>query len=122
MVRVTMRRQGQNLNISVSDQGIGMAPDVVNRLGEAFFQANDGLARRYEGTGLGLSIVKGLAELHGGSLHAISEANVGTTMTVLLPVNGPETKSDETAEVTPLRRNEAPQHVPTWQEQKRKAL
>lgn len=121
-VRLTMRRQGQNLNISVADEGIGMSPDAVSRIGEAFFQANDGLSRRYEGTGLGLSIVKGLAELHEGSLHAISEANVGTTMTVLLPVNGPAIKSDETAAVTPLRRDEAPQQVPTWQEQKRKAL
>lgn len=120
-VRVTMRRQGQHLNISVADQGIGMKPEAVARIGEAFFQVQDGLDRRYEGTGLGLSIVKGLVELHDGTLTVYSEAGVGTTMTVLLPVNGPATKSVETAEVTPLRREEPPQHASTWPEQKRKA-
>lgn len=121
-VRVTMKRQGQYLNLSVIDQGIGMTPEAVSRVGEAFYQAHDGLSRRYEGTGLGLSIVKGLVELHDGSLKVMSEPGVGTTMTVLLPVNGPAIKVDETATVTPLRREPAEQISSTWPEQKRNAL
>ncbi|MEO6396401.1 MAG: histidine kinase dimerization/phospho-acceptor domain-containing protein, partial [Devosia sp.] len=58
-VVVSMKRQGSYLNISVSDRGIGMGEEAVRRIGEPFFQANEGLNRRYEGTGLGLSIVKG---------------------------------------------------------------
>ncbi len=67
-----MKRQGALLNISVSDRGIGMNPESVSRIGEPFFQAQDGLSRRYEGTGLGLSIVKGLVDLHDGTLRAVS--------------------------------------------------
>jgi two-component system, cell cycle sensor histidine kinase DivJ len=123
VVTVSMRRQGGHLNISVADQGIGMGEDAVSRIGEPFFQAQDGLSRSYEGTGLGLSIVKGLVELHGGSLHAVSTPGEGTTMTVLLPINGPETKMEETGSVTPLHREPAAQQqMPEWQDGKRKAL
>jgi cell cycle sensor histidine kinase DivJ len=122
VVTVGMKRQGGWLNMSVTDHGIGMAPDAVARVGEAFFQVHEGLSRRYEGTGLGLSIVKGLVDLHEGELRVTSEAGVGTTMTVLLPINGPETKMPETGSVTPLRRDEAaPTTVAQWPEQKRSA-
>src|SRR5690606_8111191 len=81
-VTVSLKRQGQSLNLSVSDQGVGMAPESLSRIGEPFFQAQDGLTRRYEGTGLGLSIVKGLVELHQGTLRAMSEIGAGTSVTV----------------------------------------
>jgi two-component system, cell cycle sensor histidine kinase DivJ len=54
-----------------------MSEESVRRIGEPFFQAQEGLARRYEGTGLGLSIVKGLIELHEGTLHAVSTPGRG---------------------------------------------
>jgi cell cycle sensor histidine kinase DivJ len=99
-----------------------MAPEAVARIGEPFFQAHDGLARRYEGTGLGLSIVKGLIDLHQGTLRVSSEAGAGTTMTVLLPINGPEIKMPETGQVAPLRREEAvPTTADPWPEQRRSA-
>jgi cell cycle sensor histidine kinase DivJ len=120
-ISLAMRRHGPYLSLSVADQGIGMNPEAVARLGEPFFQAQGGLSRRYEGTGLGLSIVKGLIDLHQGQLHVSSEPGRGTTMTVLLPINGPETKMPETGSVTPLRREEASQPEPQWPEQKRSA-
>ncbi|MEO8882967.1 MAG: ATP-binding protein [Devosia sp.] len=120
-VTVTMKRQGTFVNLSVADSGIGMSPEALARIGEPFFQAQDGLARRYEGTGLGLSIVKGLVDLHQGSLRVVSEAGNGTTMTVLLPINGPETKISETSSVTPLRREATSQPEAQWPEQKRSA-
>ena len=119
-VTVTLKRQGQSLNLSISDRGVGMAPESLKRIGEPFFQAQDGLARRYEGTGLGLSIVKGLVDLHEGTLRAMSEIGAGTTMTVLLPINGPAIKTDETATVTQLHREPAAAPTP-WQVEKRKA-
>ena len=121
MVTVALMRQGGFLNLSVSDLGIGMNQEAAARIGEPFFQAQDGLARRYEGTGLGLSIVKGLVELHQGSLRVASEAGNGTTVTVLLPINGPETKIPETGLVTPLRRETASPTEAEWPEQKRSA-
>jgi cell cycle sensor histidine kinase DivJ len=121
-VVVAMKRQGAYINLSVSDHGVGMQDDAVRRIGEPFFQANGGLNRRYEGTGLGLSIVKGLVELHNGTLSATSSPGAGTVVTVLLPLNGPATKKEETAEVTPLYPEPAPQQLPQWQDDRRKAL
>jgi len=120
VVTLAMKRQGKHLAISVADHGIGMGEESVRRIGEPFFQAQDGLARRYEGTGLGLSIVKGLVELHDGTLHASSAPGEGTVMTVLLPINGPETKVEETGAVTPLHRDPAQQHMATWHADERK--
>jgi len=120
-VTVTLKRQGTSLNLSVSDQGIGMAPESLDRIGEAFFQEHAGLTRTYEGTGLGLSIVKGLVELHKGALRAMSEIGAGTTVTVLLPINGPAIKSDDTATVTPIRKEPAAAPTSSWQDEKRKA-
>lgn len=122
VVTVTMKRQGRHLCLAVADQGIGMNADAVARIGEPFFQAQDGLARRYEGTGLGLSIVKGLVDLHEGTLAAISTPGEGTTMTVLLPINGPAIKVEETGSVTTLHRDPVPQQMPRWQDEKRRAL
>src|SRR5690606_37328894 len=65
VVTASVKRQGQSINFSVRDRGIGIAPAAMARIGEPFFQVQDGLSRKYEGTGLGLSIVKGLVELHG---------------------------------------------------------
>ena len=123
VVTLAMKRQGRHLAISVADHGIGMGEDSVQRIGEPFFQAQDGLARRYEGTGLGLSIVKGLVELHEGTLHASSSPGEGTVMTVLLPINGPETKVEETLAVMPLHRDQVTQHMPpTWHDERKRAL
>lgn len=120
-VTLVVKRQGTAISFAVRDQGIGMAPMSLERIGEPFFQAEDGFNRQYEGTGLGLSIVKGLAELHGGTLRAMSEIGAGTTMTVLLPINGPATKMDETVAVLPLHREPTTAPNTSWQNEKRKA-
>jgi len=122
VVTLSMKRQGNMLNISVADRGIGMDSEAVSRIGEPFFQAQDGLARRYEGTGLGLSIVKGLVGLHDGTLKAVSSPGQGTTFTVLLPLNGPATKQSDTAKITPLVRESVVVETPQWQDEKRRAL
>lgn len=121
-VRLSMRRAGRRLAIAVCDEGIGMSPQAQARIGEPFFQAEDGLARGYEGTGLGLSIVKGLVDLHDGTLEVESTLGKGTTFTVLLPLNGPATKLAETATVTPIRPEPSGQQMPEWRDEQRKAL
>jgi cell cycle sensor histidine kinase DivJ len=70
----------------VEDNGIGIAEKDLGRLGMPFVQADSGYNRRHEGTGLGLSVVKGLATLHGGRMHIDSSLNVGTCVTVELPL------------------------------------
>ena len=121
LVTVAVKRQGQSINFSVKDRGIGMAPAAMARIGEPFFQVQDGLSRQYEGTGLGLSIVKGLVELHGGTLRAMSEIGAGTTITVLLPINGPATKPGETADILQLHREPVAAAPTSWPNEKRKA-
>jgi cell cycle sensor histidine kinase DivJ len=120
-VTVSMRRQNAMLAIAVSDQGIGMDQDAIRRIGEPFFQAQDGLSRRYEGTGLGLSIVKGLIDLHEGALRAMSEPGKGTTVTVLLPINGPATKTAQTPIITELAPEPPATAVEQWQGDKKRA-
>jgi cell cycle sensor histidine kinase DivJ len=77
----------QHLAISVDDTGIGIAPEHVGRLGDAFFQAHGSYARTHDGTGLGLSIVKGLVRLHGGDVVVRSRVGEGTRVTVRLPLD-----------------------------------
>ena len=88
-VRLSIKQRGKSVLFAVTDEGIGISKADVERLGEPFFQAENGLDRKYEGTGLGLSIVKGLVELHEGELHVRSTVGSGTTMTVELPIDGP---------------------------------
>jgi PAS domain S-box-containing protein len=74
-----------NLELIVSDTGIGMDAGGIAKALERFGQVDGGLDRRREGTGLGLPLTLGLVELHGGALRIDSEPGTGTTVTVTLP-------------------------------------
>ncbi|EHS53384.1 integral membrane sensor signal transduction histidine kinase [Rhizobium sp. PDO1-076] len=87
-VIIDASRTATDLVISVSDTGIGMAPEKLSMLGRPFTQVHDDLNRNYEGTGLGLSLVKGLIALHGGTFAISSHPGEGTVVTVTLPVDG----------------------------------
>ncbi len=86
-VCLTVSRDADWLTFTVSDTGIGIAADDIERLAQPFVQLSQGASRRYQGTGLGLSLVKGLAELHHGSLHIRSQPERGTTVTVRIPTD-----------------------------------
>ncbi|MEJ0005074.1 MAG: response regulator [Steroidobacteraceae bacterium] len=73
------------LHFEVRDTGLGMTPQVVQKLFQPFVQADASTTRHFGGTGLGLSIVKRLCELMGGSISVVSSPGVGTTFSVLLP-------------------------------------
>ena len=73
------------LLLTVTDTGIGIAPEHIERALAPFQQVDSDLNRRYDGTGLGLTITKSLVELHGGQLRIQSELGRGTAVTVALP-------------------------------------
>ena len=79
------------MTLVVSDTGIGIAPEHMGRLFEAFRQV-DGSARRvYEGTGLGLYLCRKLATMLGGKIDAASEFGAGSRFTFTLPRHPPGT-------------------------------
>jgi cell cycle sensor histidine kinase DivJ len=100
-VRIAVEADDRAMRFIVRDNGIGIAPDDLPRLGTPFTQADAGYERRYEGTGLGLSVVKGLANLHGGDMRIDSILGGGTTVTVALPL-----RPDATAGMAPRRNGE----------------
>lgn len=73
------------LAITVSDNGIGISAEKVERVFEPFFQASQGNARSHEGAGLGLSIAKSVAEQHNSEISLQSQEGIGTSVTILLP-------------------------------------
>jgi len=84
-IRVDARVEPRGLLITVSDSGIGMSPDDLERVMEPFVQADTRLSRRYEGSGLGLPLTKALVEAHGGTFRLDSAPGRGTVATVCLP-------------------------------------
>jgi len=73
------------VEFAVSDTGIGMTSDQLNKLFEEFSQADSSTARRYGGTGLGLAITRKLCRMMGGDVTATSRLGKGSTFTVRLP-------------------------------------
>src|SRR6266436_282504 len=84
VVKVAVGSDREGIWISVADQGIGIAPQDVDRIFERFVQLESSSTRRFQGTGIGLSIVKQLVTLHGGRIAVDSEPGRGTTFTVHL--------------------------------------
>jgi cell cycle sensor histidine kinase DivJ len=84
-VTVALSAYGRMLELSVSDTGVGVAPEDLKRLGRPFEQAG-GSDQKSRGTGLGLSLVRAFAELHGGAMSIESALGEGTAVTVRLPV------------------------------------
>ncbi|MEM9091960.1 MAG: ATP-binding protein [Cyanobacteria bacterium P01_F01_bin.53] len=82
----TVAPSSQNyLSFIVSDTGIGIAPEHLDKLFQPFTQVESALNRQYEGTGLGLALVKRIVELHGGAVAATSEIGVGSCFSLKLP-------------------------------------
>jgi two-component system sensor histidine kinase ChiS len=75
------------LAITVSDTGIGIPEDKLERIFESFEQADGSTAREYGGTGLGLTVAQQLVELHGGKIWVSSTVGVGSKFTFTLPVS-----------------------------------
>jgi signal transduction histidine kinase/CheY-like chemotaxis protein len=86
VITVQASRADEQLILSVSDTGIGIAPEHLDAIFEEFRQIDGGSDRRYEGTGLGLAICRRLVDLHGGRLWVESTPGVGSTFAFSLPI------------------------------------
>jgi cell cycle sensor histidine kinase DivJ len=86
-VKLALQLEGNHVAVTVADDGAGIAAGDLARLGDPFFQTRASLDSGREGTGLGLSMVCGLVGLHGGSITIESGLQVGTTVSLRLPID-----------------------------------
>ena len=77
--------QGGDLRLSVTDTGVGIDEADIPKALSPFGQLDNALSRSNSGTGLGLTLVSSLLRLHGGKLEMISQKNIGTTVTIVIP-------------------------------------
>jgi two-component system phosphate regulon sensor histidine kinase PhoR len=90
-IRLSAREREGEIELTVSDDGIGMAKEDLPRIFERFYRADKARSPdNVRGTGLGLAIVKHIAQLHGGRVEADSELSKGTTIRVLIPMRNNE--------------------------------
>ncbi len=104
--RVTVRAAEdavtRRASVTVTDTGIGIAPDMLPQVWEAFSQADQSLDRTQGGLGLGLALVRGLIGLHGGEVRAESEGSGrGSSFTFVLPTVEPPAEAEPAAEPEP---------------------
>jgi two-component system sensor histidine kinase SenX3 len=85
-VAITANIEDSIVDISIKDQGIGIADSEIERIFERFYRVDPARSRQTGGTGLGLSIVKHIVTNHGGDIKVWSVENVGSTFSIRLPI------------------------------------
>ena len=103
LVSISRRRRGDNIEIAVTDRGIGIALEDQERVFERFFRGDKARSRATGGSGLGLAIVKHVAANHDGSIGVWSKPGTGSTFTLSIPAALPYPDSDEQPEQPPGR-------------------
>jgi two-component system sensor histidine kinase SenX3 len=95
LVSISRRRRGDNIEIAVTDRGIGIDRKDQERVFERFFRADKARSRATGGTGLGLAIVKHVAANHNGSIGLWSQLGTGSTFTLSIPAYAGELESND---------------------------
>ena len=95
LVSISRRRRGDNIEIAVTDRGIGIDRKDQERVFERFFRADKARSRATGGTGLGLAIVKHVAANHGGSIGLWSQLGTGSTFTLSIPAYAGEIEPED---------------------------
>jgi two-component system, OmpR family, sensor histidine kinase SenX3 len=97
-VSISRRRRGDNIEIAVTDRGIGIALEDQERVFERFFRGDKARSRATGGSGLGLAIVKHVAANHDGSIGVWSKPGTGSTFTLSIPAMPADQDDDEEPE------------------------
>jgi two-component system, OmpR family, sensor histidine kinase SenX3 len=97
LVSISRRRRGDNIEIAVTDRGIGIDRKDQERVFERFFRADKARSRATGGTGLGLAIVKHVAANHNGSIGLWSQLGTGSTFTLSIPAYAGELEPNDPA-------------------------
>ena len=84
-IDVTIRRLPNSVDVVITDHGIGIDPEEINRIFEPFYRSREEAARRRKGTGIGLSITKHIMEAHGGMVLVQSRREIGSSFTLRFP-------------------------------------
>jgi len=99
-ITVTLSPAPGGAEVSVADNGPGVAPEHLPRLFERFYRIDGSRARKHGGAGLGLSITRSLAELHDGTVRAESLPGEGSKFIVFFPIENPATLHDPERELS----------------------
>ncbi len=84
-ITISTKTDGENIYISVTDNGNGIPPEEKEKIFNKFYQVEEYFTGQIEGAGLGLSMVKKIVEAHNGKVFVESEINIGSTFTIMLP-------------------------------------
>ena len=93
-VKIVCLKRDSRIEVEVTDSGIGIKDEDIDKLFKPFQQLDTGISRRYEGTGLGLSVCKRILEMLGGDIRVKSQFGKGSTFAFTLPLT-PEEKNEE---------------------------
>ena len=103
---VTVKTDERNLNIIISDTGVGIPKEKISKIFDRFYQVDGSHTREQEGTGIGLSLTKELVELHKGKIEVKSEEGKGTTFTVSIPLGKEHLDVQEIIEIEKVAEGE----------------
>ena len=111
-VGIRCRPNGKYVVVEVNDSGIGIEPEALSRIFNAFEQAERSITRQFGGLGLGLAISKALVEMHGGQIEAHSEGrDKGAMFRVRLPLTVPARQPELRSPAVPMPRAIRPLHI-----------
>jgi len=85
-INFQLSQEAEFLLLAIRDNGVGMAPEQLDKIFDRFYRIDDARNSTTGGSGLGLAIAKEIVEAHGGHIRAESERHVGTTILIRLPI------------------------------------
>jgi signal transduction histidine kinase len=85
-ITITLSSDQDHAKVEISDSGMGIPPEKVDRIFDRFYQVDDSNLREFEGSGIGLSLVKELVELHHGTITVTSKPEQGSCFTLRIPL------------------------------------